>query len=51
MKVPLPVPGKWTRIPPWFIFGVVCILGLILLVLAVRNINHEQAFMTRTLLS
>ncbi len=46
-----PAPTKLARISPWLVLGTVCILGLILIVLAVRNVNHEKEFMTRTLLS
>ncbi|MFZ2447784.1 MAG: ATP-binding protein [Syntrophobacteraceae bacterium] len=46
-----PAPAKWARISPWLILGIVCTLAVILIVLAVRNVNHEKEFMTRTLLS
>lgn len=46
-----PLPAKWVRISPWLILGIVCILAMILAVLAVRNVNHDKEFMTRTLLS
>ncbi len=36
---------------PWLIIGSVCILALILLVLALKNVRREQAFVTRALLS
>jgi two-component system sensor histidine kinase HydH len=44
-------PAKWTWFSPWMIIGSVCILAAILLILAVQNINREEAFMERALLS
>ncbi len=46
-----PAPAKWARVSPWLILGMVCTLAVILAVLAVRNVNHDREFMTRTLLS
>jgi len=46
-----PRPANWTRLSPWLILGVLAILAATLLILAVRNINHEKEFVTRTLLS
>jgi two-component system, NtrC family, sensor histidine kinase HydH len=46
-----PRPAKWTRLSPWLIIGMVCILAAILLFLAVRNVNREREFMMRSLLS
>ncbi|GKT09756.1 ATP-binding protein [Desulforhabdus sp. TSK] len=40
---------KWMS--PWMIIGSVCILAIILMVLAVKNVHREREFMTQALLS
>lgn len=40
-----------TWFSPWLIIGSVCILAIILLVLAVKNVRWERQFMVRALLS
>lgn len=46
-----PGPNKWTWFSPWIIIGSVCLLGGILVFLAVKDVNREKEFTERALLS
>lgn len=45
------LPERWAWSSPWMIMGSVCILAVVLIILAAKNINREQEFMLRALLS
>lgn len=44
-------PKRLAWFSPWMIIGSVCILGIILLILAVKHVERQREFMVRTLVS
>ncbi len=51
MDIKIPRSSGWVRFSPWWIIGAVVILAAVLLVISIKNVHRERAFMEKALLS